>query len=110
MKKKVPLKPTIIILDNVKDRCLREEAALDKVIRNKGIHAFGASNYGEGYISRSGIPIEKLPCIQMDTNYYFPPSPNMELTYEKLDRFMDIMLANGSLKLTAVIAAESDES
>ena len=108
MKKKRSLKPTIIILDNVKDRCLREEAALDKIIRDKGIYALGISNYGEGYISRSGIEVEKLPCIQVDTNYYFPPVPNEELTYEKLDRFMDMMLANGSLKSIADLAANSD--
>lgn len=100
--------PTIIILDSVSDRCLREEAALDKAIEEKDIYACGMSNYGQSYIARSGVPQEKLPCIEIETLYFYPPRPNEELTYEMLCRFLDMMVAEKILRRRKAVQAELD--
>lgn len=100
MNKQKMHKPTIIIVDNIKDRCLREEAALDKAIKDKGIYALGMSNYGDGYIARTGISEEKLPYIEVDSLHFFPPHPNEELTYERLCRFLEMLVTGNVIRLT----------
>lgn len=97
MKKKH--KPAIIIVDHVKDRCLRQEAALDSAIEEKRIYAAGLSNFGEGYIHRTGVPEEKHPFIEIDSLNFFPPYPNQEMTYEHLCKFLDMLLSKGMLQL-----------
>lgn len=87
-------KPAIIILDNDKDRCLREEYALDQALADKNIHATGMSNYGTGFLSRSGVPKEKFPCIDVQGVLFFPPRPQEELTYDILCLFLEMLLDN----------------
>lgn len=91
-------KPTIVVLDNNRDRCLRQEATLDKAIEAIGIIANGMSNFGGGYIARTGIPVEKLPCVEIDDLVYFPPNPNEEITYGVMCRLLETLVANGVLE------------
>lgn len=102
-------KPVIIILDDDKERCLREEAALEKAVEDRGIYAVGISNYGKGHISRSGVDEAKLPCIEIEGLYYYPPRPQEELTYERLCRFLDTLAHKGILQQFAPVSPPSGE-
>lgn len=106
MSRRKPPMPTVTILDSDKERCLREEASLEKAIQEKGIYAHGISNYGSGFIARSGAAADKLPCIEVDGLLFFPPKAGTEISYENLCRFLEMMLQKGSLRLTADIEAE----
>ncbi len=102
-------KPVVIILDDNKERCLREEAALEKAIEARGIYAVGISNYGKGHISRSGVDEEKLPCIEIEGLYYYPPRPQEELTYERLCRFLDTIAHKGILQQLSGVPPTGNE-
>ena len=96
--------PTICILDNDQDRCVREEAALDQAIADKNINAHGISNYGACFIARSGME-KNLPAICISgiadpanpeiDELYFTKKAGEELTYDLLCNFLDIMIKKG---------------
>ena len=48
-------RPVICVLDDDKDRCLREERALDEAIKAMKVDASGISNFGGNHLARSGI-------------------------------------------------------
>lgn len=83
-------RPVICILDNDKDRCLREEKALEAAIRDKCIAASGISNFGPNHLARSGV--ETFPCIDVDGVYFTPKAGTDELTYEILCDFLDMLV------------------
>ncbi len=87
-------KPVICILDADKDRCLREEAALDKAIRDKNIAAEGLSNYGICAIARTGLE-DDLPVIDVDGHYFIPKNKGQEISYDDLCGFLDMLLRKG---------------
>ncbi len=88
-------RPVICILDDDKERCLREEAALDRAIADKGLAVRGTANFGEGHISRSGME-GNLPCFDVDGVYFSAPArPGEELTYESICAFLDMLVRRG---------------
>lgn len=102
-------KPTINILDRVKERCLRQEVALDRAIEDKGVYAHGLSNYGGGYIARTGLSDEKLPCIEIGEMFFFPKHPNEEISYEKMCGFLDMLIAKGIIQLDSQVPDNDDK-
>ena len=82
-------RPTICILDDDRERCLREEKALDAAIAFKGLGVSGIANFGANYLARSGV--EVFPAIEVDGVYFTPKSPG-ELTYDMLCDFLDMLV------------------
>lgn len=83
-------RPVICILDNEKERCLREERALDVVIALKGLAVSGISNYGANYLARTGV--EVFPAIEVDGVYFYPKQGGQELTEAMLGDFLDMLV------------------
>lgn len=82
-------RPTVCILDNDQERCLREEKALDAAIAAKGLNISGISNFGANHLARSGL--EAFPAIEVDGEYFTPNVPG-ELTYEMLCDFLEMLV------------------
>ncbi len=85
--------PVICILDDDKERCLREEKALDEAIRAKGLPVRGISNYGENHLARTGL--ERFPAIDVDGVYFTPKQEEGELSYDMLCDFLDMLVRKG---------------
>lgn len=88
--------PVVCILDNDKDRCLREEAALDRAIADKKIPVLGAANFGPAHLERTGL--ERFPAIDVDGVYFEAKNPGEELTYEMLCDFLDMLVRRGIIE------------
>lgn len=83
-------RPVICILDDDKERCLREEKILDKVIADKKLPVSGISNYGPNHLARTGLP--SFPAIDVDGVYFTPKSAGKELDYDTLSGFLDMLV------------------
>lgn len=92
-------RPVICILDKDKERCLREEQALESAIRTKGLDVSGISNYGINHIARTGL--EQFPAIDVDGVYFTPKQADKELTYEMLCDFLDMLVRRNVLDRNA---------
>lgn len=90
-------KPTVCILDDKAERCLREEAALDKAITDKGFPVLGAANYGPAHLERSGVT--SFPAIDVDGVYFESKNPGEELSYEMLCDFLDMLVRRGIVEI-----------
>ena len=86
-------RPVICILDDDKERCLREERALDAAIRAKGLDVSGLSNYGANHLARTGL--EHFPAIDVDGVYFSPKKDCPELTQQLLEDFLDMLVRKG---------------
>ncbi len=82
-------RPVICILDDDKDRCLREERALDAAIKAKKLEVSGMSNFGPNHLARTGLEI--FPAIEVDGVYFTPKNSGRELVYEDLCDFLDML-------------------
>ncbi len=89
--------PTLCILDPDKDRCLREEAALDAAIAARGVAANGISNFGACHLARVGT--REFPAIDVDGTLFFPREKGGELTYEALCDFLDMLARKGIVRI-----------
>ena len=62
-------RPVVCILDNDKERCLREERSLDAAIAAKKLPISGISNYGANHLARTGwkasLPLRWTACISV---------------------------------------------
>lgn len=94
MKKK---KPIICIMDLEKDRCLREEKALENVVRDRGLNVIATASYGEGHITRSGCE-GPYPTIEVEGLFFHGPNPGEELTEAMLHNFMDMLIRKGLIE------------
>ena len=83
-------RPVICILDDDKDRCLREEKTLDAVITAKRLAVSGISNYGANHLARTGLTA--FPAIDVDGVYFTPKEAGKELDYETLGDFLDMLV------------------
>lgn len=83
-------RPVICILDDDRDRCLREEKALDAAIKEKGLNVTGISSFGANHLARSGV--ESFPAIDVEGFYFYPREKGEELSYEKLCDFLDYLV------------------
>ena len=83
-------KPVVCILDDDQERCLREEAALDRAIIDKGTPVLGAANFGPAHLERSGAT--SFPTIDVDGVLFESKTPGTELTYEMLCDFLDMLV------------------
>lgn len=83
----------ICILDDNKERCLREEKALDAAIAAKGFELNGTANYGPNHLARTGL--EAFPAIEVDGVYFSPKESGKELSYEALCDFLDLLARKG---------------
>jgi hypothetical protein len=81
--------PVICILDKEKERCLREEKALEAAIAAKGLHVVGIANYGANALARTGL--ERFPAIEVD-GVYFTSREEGELRYDQLCDFLDMLV------------------
>ncbi len=86
-------RPVICILDDDKDRCLREERALDAAIKAKGVAASGISNFGGNALARSGLSV--FPAIDVDGVYFSFKESGKELTFDMLCDFLDMLTRKG---------------
>ena len=86
-------RPVICILDNDRERCLRAESALDTAIRAKKLPVSGISNYGPNHLARTGLT--KFPAIDVDGVYFTPKDMALELDYEVLCDFLDMLVRRG---------------
>lgn len=91
-------RPVICILDDNKERCLREEKTLDKVIADKGLPVSGIANYGANYLARTGL--ESFPAIEVDGVYFTPKKDTEELDYAVLSDFLDMLVRKGVIDRT----------
>jgi hypothetical protein len=82
----------LCILDKDKERCLREEKALEAAIAAKGLAVGAISNYGENHLARTGL--ERFPAIDVDGIYFTPKNPG-ELTCAALCDFLDMLVRRG---------------
>lgn len=83
-------RPVICILDDDKERCLREEKALDAAIAAKRLPVSGIANYGQNHLARTGL--ERFPAIEVDGVYFTPKFADPELTYERICEFLDMLV------------------
>lgn len=83
----------ICILDNDKERCLREERALDEAIAAKRLPVSGISNYGANYLARTGL--DEFPAIEVDGLYFLFRNRGRELTCAMLCDFLDMLVRRG---------------
>lgn len=83
-------RPVICILDNDKERCLKEEKALDAAIMAKKLSASGISNYGPNHLARTGLI--HFPAIEVDGVYFTPKHIGQELDYDTLCDFLDMLV------------------
>ncbi len=88
--------PVICILDDDKERCLREESALDELIKGRKLNAMGISNFGTCHIARCGME-GRVPAIDVDGNC-FVRKIGEELTPEILGEFLDMLVRRGVIK------------
>lgn len=88
--------PVVCVLDDNRERCLREEDALDRAILAKNLPVLGASNFGPAHLARTGL--ERFPAIDVDGVYFEFKTPNQELTYEILCDFLDMLVRRGIVK------------
>ncbi len=86
-------RPVICILDDDKERCLREERALDAAIKKKGVAASGIANYGGNALARSGV--STFPAIDVDGVYFCFKEEGKELTVDLLCDFLDMLARKG---------------
>lgn len=87
--------PVICILDDDKERCLREEKALDAAIKTKQLPVKGISNYGANHLARTGL--DQFPAIDLDGVYFTPRQAGVELTHDTLCDFLDMLVRKGIL-------------
>ncbi len=92
--------PTICILDADKDRCLREEKALDEAIAAKQLAVSGISNFGACHLARTNA--QSLPAIDLDGVLFYPKNQGEELTFELLCDFLDMLERKGILQKAKV--------
>jgi len=83
-------RPVICILDDDKERCLREEKTLDRVIADKKLPVSGISNYGANHLARTGL--EQFPAIEVDGVFFNPKEIGKELDYTMLSDFLDMLV------------------
>lgn len=83
-------RPVICILDDDKERCLREEKTLDAVIAAKRLPVSGISNYGANHLARTGL--EQFPAIEVDGVFFTPKEMGKELDYTMLSDFLDMLV------------------
>lgn len=83
-------KPVICILDDDRERCLRQEKVLDKVIADKKLLVSGISNYGANHLARTGL--SSFPAIDVDGVYFTPKLEVQELDYATLSDFLDMLV------------------
>lgn len=88
-------RPTVCILDPDKDRCLREEKALEQAIAGTKVDVCGCANFGPNHLSRTGLDDEQFPAIDVDGLYYTHKGEEKELTYEKLCEFLEMLVRRG---------------
>lgn len=86
-------RPVICVLDNDRERCLREEKALDEAIKAMKVNASGISNFGGNHLARSGV--EDFPAIDVDGVYFHFNERGVELDFDKLCSFIDMLLRKG---------------
>ena len=98
-------RPVICILDNDKERCLREEKLLDELIREKRLAVSGIANYGGNYLARTGL--ERFPAVEVD-GVYFTPGQEGELTRDRLNSFLDMLLHKGVIVYEGETSARKD--
>ena len=89
-------RPVICILDNDRERCLREEKALDEAIKVKKINASGISNFGSNHLARTGVCI--FPAIDVDGMYFHFKEQGVELDFDKCCNFIEMLLKKGLVK------------
>jgi len=89
-------RPVICILDDNKERCQREEKALDAAIRAKKLPVSGISNYGTNHLARTGL--EQFPAIDVDGVYFTPKHGGEELSYDTLCDFLDMLVRKNIIK------------
>jgi hypothetical protein len=86
-------RPVVCILDNDRERCLREESALDAAIRAKKLPVSGMSNFGPNHLARTGL--DSFPAIEVDGVYFTPKNAGLELDYGDLCNFLDMLVRLG---------------
>ena len=85
--KKLP----VCILDPDKERCVREEKALEAAVLDSGLAVSACANYGAGYITRTGFA-GPYPANEVEGLFFNGPIPEAELTYEMLRNFLDMLV------------------
>ena len=95
---------TVCILDNDKQRCLRQERALDAAIAAKKLAVNGISNYGANSLARSGV--ERFPAIEVDGVYFTPKLECPELDFEMLCDFLDMLVRHNIVKPESIACEE----
>ena len=88
-------RPVICILDMDRERCIREEKALEQAIADKKIDVVGCANFGPNHIARTGLAEEQLPAIDLDGTYFIHKGEEKELTYERICDFLDMLVRRG---------------
>lgn len=91
-------KPVVCVLDNDRERCLREEEALDRAILDKKLPVHGAANFGPAHLERTGLT--RFPAIDVDGVYFESKNPGEELSYEMLCDFLDMLTRRGIITLS----------
>lgn len=86
-------RPVICILDDDKERCLREEKTLDAVIAAKKLPVGGIANYGANHLARTGL--SAFPAIDVDGVYFTPKEQGKELDFQTLSEFLDMLVRKG---------------
>ena len=91
----------VCILDNNRERCLREEKALDEAIAAKKLPVSGMANFGPNYLARTGV--ESFPAVEVEGLYFTPKKGCKELDYAMLCDLLDMLVAKG------LVTVESEE-
>jgi hypothetical protein len=86
-------RPVVCILDNDRERCMREESALDAAIKAKKLPVSGIANFGPNHLARTGL--DRFPAIEVDGVYFTPKQEGLELEYEALCDFLDMLVRRG---------------
>ena len=89
-------RPVICVLDNDRERCLREEKALDEALRVMNVNASGISNFGGNHLARSGI--DDFPAIEVDGVYFHFKERGVELDFDKLCNFIEMLIRKDIVK------------
>ena len=99
-------RPVICILEDDKQRCLREEKVLDAVIAAKRLPVTGISNYGANHLARTGL--SEFPVIEVDGVFFTPKEKGKELDYDMLSDFLDMLVRKNIIAAEDTKAAGTD--
>ena len=86
----------ICVLDADKERCKREERALEEAILMKNLQTkvTGAASYGQGHIQRSGYD-GPFPVVTVDGLFFHKKNEQQEYTRETFCSLLDMLTEKG---------------